>query len=362
MTEQDERYTQALEALEAGDLKEAERLLSLVVKDDRENADAWYHLATTQSEDERKRQCLQFALDADPDHALAKEAMDELVPPEPEPEPVPEPISEAEPEPEVIIEDVTETQDDEPGTDNGRPKNEIPFPNAKTATPKIEDENDRTLFSIPAGIPGAPEKMTTQYLVDFYRGLFENSVSIFTGQSATIDTGIASWWRILLMAITVGLIHGVVLLLAIMLINMRSLSIFSFVTLPVFQVITACIALGAGVFLSHWYITTQHQGKASLLNHAYVLTVIWLPASILNASLMILQPFIPGYVITVPMWISGNVSFQGATILYTLASAGILAYAGYLMHTQLQRLYRTADERILWFTIAIMLFPIALVF
>ncbi len=76
---------QAIAAARAGKNPQAKVLLARVIKDEPDNANAWFLLSTLADTDEQKIQHLQKVLELQPNHPTAADQLAELVPPSPEP-------------------------------------------------------------------------------------------------------------------------------------------------------------------------------------------------------------------------------------------------------------------------------------
>ncbi|MBI9043169.1 MAG: hypothetical protein JEZ06_01715 [Anaerolineaceae bacterium] len=74
---------EAITLFKSGERGEANSLLTQLVIQDSSNELAWMWLAACKNTDEEKRVCLQRALEANPDNAKARQALDNLKPEEP---------------------------------------------------------------------------------------------------------------------------------------------------------------------------------------------------------------------------------------------------------------------------------------
>lgn len=88
---------QAIAAAHAGKKPQAKVLLARVIKDEPENANAWFLLSSLADTDEQKIQHLQKVLELQPDHPTAADQLAKLVPTPPEPveDVAPEPVEES---------------------------------------------------------------------------------------------------------------------------------------------------------------------------------------------------------------------------------------------------------------------------
>jgi thioredoxin-like negative regulator of GroEL len=71
------RLRQAVESIKAGDKAEAQEVLIPILKGNPHNANAWFLLSYT-VEGEKRIECLEEALDADPEHEKARKRLAEL--------------------------------------------------------------------------------------------------------------------------------------------------------------------------------------------------------------------------------------------------------------------------------------------
>ena len=74
----DELIQQAFEAGKAGDKESAKKLLSQVVKQDPQNARAWYLLSQVVDKDEQATYCLEKALEANPDNIRVAQRLQQI--------------------------------------------------------------------------------------------------------------------------------------------------------------------------------------------------------------------------------------------------------------------------------------------
>jgi hypothetical protein len=132
----------------------------------------------------------------------------------------------------------------------------------------------------------------------------------------------------------------------------------------VLLIFRAFAGVGVGLFLSHWFITTQRSGSASLLNHSYPLTLLWAIGSIANLVLVILEPILSGRAIDLSSFLLSGFGFGlgGSTLILTLLAAAIAVATGYFMVKALERLYPGASRATLIITAVIMLLGPGLLF
>jgi hypothetical protein len=127
---------QAIAAAHAGKKPQAKVLLARVIKDEPENANAWFLLSSLADTDEQKIQHLQKVLELQPNHPTAADQLAKLVPTPPEP------VEELAREP--IIDDSFE----EPSEDDGTVTNIFPLP--QIDVPEVDEpEVDQPVVEVP---------------------------------------------------------------------------------------------------------------------------------------------------------------------------------------------------------------------
>jgi hypothetical protein len=381
-------YEQAIEAFEAGNRQDARRLLKQVLQQDPRDASAWYYFAQLQDDAEKKREYLRRALVLDPQLDEARDLLDQLdqqqaAMSEAQATMLESPIPtdydsyntyETETPPAATVIETPEPY--ETPVTTPPPVKEKPYnPPPPVSTDELRQDVKRAVprsaavngfaFPVPAGIPGAPERISVGDIVTFVQDKVQEAGGAFKGgKQESLDKGRASWWQIVLMILLVGLLSAVVLFIVTMIFNFRSLSLFSIIGIPVLQVFSAFVGVGAGLFLSHWFITTQRSGSASLLSHSYPLTLLWAIGSIANLVLIILGPILNGRIIDLREVLLFGFSFNagGGTLLLTALAAVIAIATGYFMVQQLERLYPGASRATLIITAALMLIGPGLLF
>ena len=111
----------------------------------------------------------------------------------------------------------------------------------------------------PKGIEGAPENVNLDYFVDFFQRAFKSSMAILTGQgdgSAELPT---SWWNATLLTVAAGFVTGLFVFIA----DLNFRSFLTVLTVPLLVTLMAVIGVGAGSFLSHWYLRTSRGATAT---------------------------------------------------------------------------------------------------
>jgi tetratricopeptide (TPR) repeat protein len=321
---------QGIAAYKAGNLAESRKLLAQAVKVERENDMAWYYLSKTQSDPEKRRYCLEMALKLNPENLSAQRDLEAAADPAPHRNTM---VAEAPSKP-------------------------------SPATSKPASFSMR----VPAGIAGAPERLSLDYTRDFVREMSQESMALVTGKPGLVNAE-ASWWRVIFTVALTGFVIGLIYDLA-QFVNVLQLSQFgwrlhlgSLILTPFLTAFKAVIAVGAGALLSHWYITTQRGGTASQLDHALLMTKIWAPASLALAVLALVGMVFSRGIVTLYGFLMTNVfSLDAGTLIFTLLAAGITGYAAYLMVKGMQKLYPAMTDNHLWATAAVMLIVTALVF
>lgn len=321
---------QGIAAFEAGNLAESRKLLAQAVKVDRDNEMAWYYLSKTQTDTDKRRYCLQMVLNLNPDNLAAQrdlESMDEAAPKS------------------KVVEDV----------------------DFRAAPGKAKSETSFAV-RVPAGIAGAPDRVSLDYTRDFVQETARDSLTLFTGKQSLV-TAEASWWRVIFTVGLTGFVIGLLFDLA-EIINVLQLSQYgarlsvgTLLLRPFLTAFMALVAVGAGVFISHWYITTQRGGTGNQLDHALLMTKIWAPASLLLAILAFVGLLFRQGIPSLQSLIYGSyIAFDAGTLLFSLIALGITVYAAYLMVRGMQKLYPSISDNSLWITAFIMLIVTALVF
>jgi hypothetical protein len=135
------------------------------------------------------------------------------------------------------------------------------------------------------------------------------------------------------------------------------------ITTPIFATILALIAAGAGAFLSHWYITAQQGGSASLLSHSTLMAKVWVPVTLIFGLVGVLISLFNTYTVTVISLLNSlTFSLDGMGWILTIVCAAIAGYSMYLMVKGMQKLYPAVKDNQRWITAAIMVFVTALIF
>lgn len=336
---------QGIEAFEAGSKDEARRLLTQAVKEEPKNEKAWFYLAQLQTDPERTRQALRRVLLLDPEHLEAKAMLRRV---------------------EQEIADTATKAAENPSSSNGNANIADSLrdePKVKRAIPASQV----TGFGIrvPAGIPGAPERISLQNIFEFVQDKAQKAVGLLKSRGKEgVNTSEASWWQIVLMTLIIGLVTGLLSLILTMFSNFRILTIYGIITYPLITLFLTGVGLGSGLFLSHWFITTQRSIKANLLEHAYTLTFIWAVGSTLNLVINILEWILGSRVVTLreALQIGLGLSTSFGSVALTALAIAVAIGTAYFMVLQMKKLYPSASVNTLWITALIVLLTVGLLF
>jgi hypothetical protein len=329
MSEMNEReYMQSgQESLEMGDYNAAQVFFKQAIRVNNANEEAWLSLAKTYpTEPDKARKCYENVLKINPLNAEAQRMIDRLD------------MSSgggaaSYTAPSASRSDTSDSLRGEAGTPAGR---------KPLGGPSV---------SAPKGVEGAPEHLNLDYLVDFYQRAFKSSMAILTGQgdgSADLPT---SWWNVSLLTISVGIITGLFVFI-------DSLSFRSFLTIltvPLLVTLLTVIAVGAGAFLSHWYLRTYREGTADLLDHTMTYVRIWFPASIIFAVVLLIAGLTNNFVMSLSSFArTFAFSVEGLGLVLLIINAAVAVYSALLLHRHWGRLYPNAGTG-LWIAVVIAL-------
>ncbi len=322
----------AYEALSDGDFNQAQVFFKQAIRVNSANEDAWLGLAKTYPGDpERARKCYENVLKINPLNAEASEllaALGDAPADSYETSASPSPAAEPAPAAEALR------------------SSAAPSAGARTTYGGPD-------VPAPKGIEGAPEKLNADYGVDFVRRLLRSMVSVLSGQgdgSADLPT---SWWNAVLTVVLVGLVSGLCIAIAGM--RFRSfLTIVTIVTVPLLTIVMSVIAVGAGAFLSHWYLKTYRDGAASLLDHTMTFVRVWAPASSVFAVITLISGLTRDYVMTLTGFLqSFSFNANGLGLIFLIISIAVTAYAALLLHRHWGRIYPGVGGRGLWIAVVI---------
>ena len=154
-----------------------------------------------------------------------------------------------------------------------------------TVFPKDNARRSQSPFSI----PGAPEPITFESIYrEFVRIMqigFEALQQNFTNYRQEVTQ--ATWWRFWVLVGGVTLLTQVITLLGLVVllrgVGLPVLIISFLLGVPV----TLGILYGS-IFVSHWFATTQREGKSKLVNHAYAIAIPYMPAQLFSAVIALI--------------------------------------------------------------------------
>lgn len=327
-----ELVEEGIAAYEAGNLSEARKLLAMAVKTtDRNNERAWLYLAKVQNDPEKRRQCLQMVLKINPDNAAVRDELQTLI-----------------------------EADNVQRTNVNELRNSVKSPSSSGAS-----SASSASVRIPGGIPGAPDKFGLDDLQAFAPAFIQDSIAVLSGKAAEL-TAPLTWWQAILTVGVTGFVLGLLVDIQRIITALRFSSfgsiLFSLITTPFIMALLALIAVGAGGFLSYWYLTGWRGGAASLLAHLGVMVKAWAPATLLLGILGIIEALTGGYVTTVVDLVRGGALYTGGLgLVLGLIAAGIAVYTMYIMVNGLRKLYSGISNNHYWIAAFIMIFVAALI-
>lgn len=328
MAQHVELVEEGIAAYEAGNLSEARKLLAMAVKTtDRNNEKAWLYLAKVQTDPEKRRQCLQMVLKINPDNVAVRDELQTLV-----------------------------------DADNVQRSSVAELRNSvKSAATAGSGASVR----IPGGIPDAPEKFGVADLQAFVPGFMQDSIAVLSGKTAVL-TAPLTWWESILTVGLTGFALGLLMdirqiILAIQFSGLGRVLVSLFTT-PFLMILLALIAVGAGGFLSHWYLTAWRGGAASLLAHLSVMVKAWAPAALLFGVLGLIETLTGAYITTVVDFVRGaSFNTGGLSLVLAIIAAALAGYTMFVMVNGLRKLYPTISNNHYWIAAFIMIFVTALV-
>ncbi|RMF82145.1 MAG: hypothetical protein D6737_02875 [Chloroflexi bacterium] len=260
MAEQDALLEQGVEAYKAGDRERASELFMQVIRQDRDNARAWYYLALTQKDPQRRKEALEQVLEIAPDNKQAKEALAK------------------------VNAHIAKTQ--AAATSSAQPE-----PAAKR---KAAAGAGAGGFKLPLEIPGAPERITADAIITPGKALLRDSFDIFRNKAGAMEksTGLATWWQFWLIALTASVVVAVIAFVSQLFLEIRLTILFDdfgydprighVILTLIFSIPASMVAVYAGSWLSHWWATRQG-GQVPLVNHSIRVAMAWMPGAIANA-------------------------------------------------------------------------------
>lgn len=330
----EQEYMQhANEALSDGDFNQAQVFFKQAIRVNNANEDAWLGLAKTYPDDPvRARKCYENVLKINPLNAEATEMIAALgdAPAEAEAEPEeapasPPPAAEPAPAAEALREEAAPSA----------------AARASYGGPDMQ---------APKGIEGAPEKLNADYFVDFVQRLLRSMIAVLSGQNDGSADMPTSWWNGVLSVVLVGLVTGLCIAIA----GLRFRSFLTILTVPLLYTMLAVTAVGAGAFLSHWYLKTYREGTASLLDHTMTFVRVWVPASAVFAVITLIRGLTGDFVMTLPGFLqSFSFNAGGLGLIFLIIAIAVTAYAALLLHRHWGRIYPGVGGQGLWIAVVI---------
>lgn len=314
------------EALSAGEYNTAQVFFKQAIRVNNTNEEAWLLLAKTYpTEPDKARKCYENVLKINPLNAEAQRMIDRIDAAAPASAPSP--------------------------SGNARVHEAPDLPRSETAQPGRKPLGGPSVNS-PKGIDGAPENVNLDYFVDFFQRAFKSSAAIVTGQgdgSAELPT---SWWNATLLTVAAGFITGLIVFIA----DLNIRSFLTVLTVPLLVTLLAVIGVGAGSFLSHWYLRTYRGATASLLDHTITFVRVWFPATIIFAVVHLIADLTGNFVMSLGSFLQTFAfSARDLGLVFLVINAAVAVYSALLLHRHWGRLYPNAGSNNLWIAVAIAL-------
>lgn len=331
------------EALAAGEYNTAQVFFKQAIRVNNANEEAWLLLAKTYpTEPDKARKCYENVLKINPLNAEAQRMIDRI-------------DASAAPSGASVYSTGTRSSASAASASVSDAPESL---RSETAQPAGRKPLGGPSVNVPQGIEGTPENVNLDYFVDFFQRAFRSSMAILTGQgdgSAELPT---SWWNATVLTIAAGFITG--LFIFIDTVSFRSF--LTFFTVPLLVTLLTVIAVGAGSFLSHWYLRTYRGGSASLLDHTMTYVRVWFPASIIFAVVLLISGLTNNFVMSVGSFLrTFAFSVEGLGIIFLLINAAVAVYTALLLHRHWGRLYPTVGSTGLWIAVAIALVTTSLI-
>lgn len=332
MASNDNLTAQGIAAYQSGDVREARRLLAQAVKDDKNDEQGWYYLGLTQSDPEKREQCMKMALRINPNNAEAQAELDKLV----------------------------------------TPDNVMDMPASKPkANPALEQQVSMD-YGLLKAIPGAPSSLSLGDVVKTVQTGVQGGISAFTMQGDG-KSGAWTWWNFFLtvgvFSFIIGLITGIARLIIMLDSKFVTFDIIPVLSAPILTMIIGTVGVTAGAFVSHWYATKQAGGQATLLQHSSAVGRLWIVPSLALAIIQFVVFLIEvlsddgiGGIIQLE-WIfrwGFPSDLEGGTIALTIVAIAITGYTAFLMAKKLGNVHGAGKQ--MWIPALIMLFVTAFVF
>lgn len=294
---------QGLAAVKAGNREEARSFFEQAVAAEPENARAWYYLGRTQTDNAEKRASFERVLDIMPTNTQAQEELAKLPPA------------------------AEEESFDFGGFDEPVPasasNNVIDFSAEKPKGPpnNIMMASPTDGFALPIDIPGAPETVKPDVVVNQFVEKFKQGLAILQGKEGAYQEAMryASWWHFWSFIAVIFVISALVTTInSTIALNQAANAAEQFSELGEFEefgelgglfgaamdaanvarpnpltialnfLITIPLSIAtlyAGLFAGHWYMTNQANGRATLIQQAYAIMLPVTTASLIAAGL-----------------------------------------------------------------------------
>jgi hypothetical protein len=320
------------EALASGEYNTAQVFFKQAIRVNNANEEAWLLLAKTYpTEPDKARKCYENVLKINPLNAEAQRMIDRI---DASTAPASAPAYSA------------------PSSAGTASVNEAPESlRSEAGQPAGRKPLGGPSVNSPKGIDGAPENVNLDYFADFFLRSFKASTALWTGQgdgSAELPT---SWWNATVLTVAVGFVTGLILYA----ISLNFRSFLTIITVIPMVILASVVAVGAGAFLSHWYLRTYREGMASLLDHTMTYVRVWYPASVVYSIVLLIVGLTRNDVMSVNSFLQTFAfSASGLGLVFLIVNAAVAVYSALLLHRHWGRLYPNAGTG-LWIAIAIAL-------
>lgn len=304
---------QGIAALKDGDESRAHDLLQRAVELDAKNAKAWYFLSRTQTTTADKRVSLEHVLAIMPNNKPAREALEKL------------PADDA-------ADDVL-VYDDEPIENTYMPP--VSMGVGTGVKPRIGN------FELPVAIPDAPAYIDPRQVKDDFIAMFKSGIEVLrrTPDVYAIEVRHATWWRFwqyVVIALVIGVVSSTIagLMIRFQMDAYQNSSAFptevaaspsalAVILTPFLILPLSILALYIGLYTSHRFVTTNHNGNGSFIAHAYAVMLPVVTAQLIGDMVTLIFSFAP---------LLGLLVIVGLVVLWVyslyIASQGIVMVHG----------------------------------
>ncbi len=327
--EEQEVLQRGIAAFQAGNMSETRKLMTSILQSNNRNETAWLYLARAQSDTAKRRLYYEKLLKLNPSHPQANAEIDEA------------------------------PQAASPGPAGGASAAGQAKPRERvvTAEPVMNLSGG---VRVPPGIPDAPERLTPTYVSDFVQSTVQSSLAVLRGGADPLHLN-ATWWRVVFTTGLVGLVIGLTQIVAYLITYLRfpfGFNLLYVITQPFLMILLTLVAVGAGVFLSHWYLTTQAGGRSDLLHHATAMVAVWTPLTIILCGLQLIEVIMgTGGTSIISIMRGGGVN----NVLTAIVGGIVVVFAILLASQLIRRLWMTVPERAMTTAAAVMFFVTAFV-